>query len=376
MTKIVHFGKYYFPDAGGIESVTASLARGAVRKGHTVTVVCFEKTAANTEEVIDGVRVVRAPIAKLIASQPLGFKYLRQCLKEARDADVVHLHAPNMLGALASLWIGKGPRLLVHWHSDVINKGLLGKLLRPVETALLKRADSIVATSQVYSDASTTLQPFRDKITVVPIGVPDVTLTENRAVAPELPAALQRTIAGKKLVLAVGRLVPYKGFEVLIEAAKYLHDDAALVIVGGGPLLDTLQAAINAAGVSGRVHLAGRLSDGALHTLFTKASLYCMPSTYRAEAFGVVLLEAMAYGLPIVATDIPGSGVPWVNQHGVSGINVPVGDCRALADACNHILSSNQERARYSEGARTRFMTEFTEEVSVKRMLSTYDRII
>jgi glycosyltransferase involved in cell wall biosynthesis len=374
MKRIVHFGKYYFPDAGGIESVTASLARGAVRKGHEVTVVCFAKNANRHEEVIEGVRVVRAPIARMIASQPLGFKYVVRCLKAARDADVVHLHAPNMLGILCSLMMGKRPRLLVHWHSDVINKGMLGKLVRPLETALLKRADAIVATSQVYSDASMTLRPFRDKVTIVPIGVPDAMLAEEQA-GDEVPAELEHVIAGKKLILAVGRLVPYKGFEVLIGAAKTLNEDSVLVIVGDGPLRDTLAAAIASENVAHKVYLAGRLSDGALRSLFTRAELYCMPSTSRAEAFGVVLLEAMAYGKPIVATNIPGSGVPWVNQHGVSGINVPVGDARALADACNRILSCRQERARYAEGARTRFMTEFTEDVSVNRMLSTYERL-
>lgn len=374
MKKIVHFGKYYFPDAGGIESVTASLARGAVRKGHAVTVVCFAKNANSHEEVMEGVRVVRAPIARMIASQPLGLKYVARCLKEARNADVIHFHAPNMLGILCCLMVGKRPRLLVHWHSDVINKGVLGKLVRPLETALLKRADAIVATSQVYSDASMTLRPFRDKVTIVPIGVPDAMLAQEQG-GGEVPAELEHVIAGKKLVLTVGRLVSYKGFEVLIGAAKTLSEDSVLVIVGDGPLRDTLAASIASENVAHKVYLAGRLSDGALSSLFTRAELYCMPSTSRAEAFGVVLLEAMAYGKPIVASDIPGSGVPWVNQHGVSGINVPVGDARALADACNRILSCKQEQARFADGARTRFLTEFTEDVSVNKMLSTYERL-
>lgn len=149
MANVTHFGKYYFPDAGGIESVTISLARGAAAHGHTVSVVCFKKTPAESQEVIDGVRVLRAPIGKMIASQPLGIKYFLLCLTAAKNSDVVHLHAPNMLGALCALFISKKPRLLVHWHSDVINKGLLGKILRPLESALLRRADCIVATSQV-----------------------------------------------------------------------------------------------------------------------------------------------------------------------------------------------------------------------------------
>lgn len=373
MANIVHFGKYYFPDAGGIESVTFSLARGAVAFGHSVSVICFEKTPSNSNEVIDGVRVIRTPIMKMIASQPLGIKYFLQCIKAAKNAGVIHLHVPNMLGALCALFIGKRPRLLVHWHSDVINKGLLGKILRPLELALLRRADCIVATSPVYADASETLRPFKDKIAVVPIGVPDA---KHEGTSSKLSASIVNQIRDRKIILAVGRLVPYKGFNVLIDAAKHLSNDSVAVIVGGGPLQQELQQAIELAGVRDRVVLAGRLSDAALHDLFERATLYCLPSTYRAEAFGVVLLEAMTYGLPIVATDIPGSGVPWVNQHGTSGFNVPVGDPVALAAACNQILASPELRDRLSSGARQRFAAEFTEEVSVKRMMHTYDQML
>lgn len=83
----------------------------------------------------------------------------------------------------------------------------------------------------------------------------------------------------------------------------------------------------------------------------------------------------MTYGLPIVASDIPGSGVPWVNQHGLSGLNVPIGDAKALANACNQILRSEELRSRLSKGARQRFLAEFTEDVSVDRMMATYERL-
>ena len=372
MVKIVHFGKFYLPDSGGIESVTVSLAKGSVNAGYHVTVVCFKKSLSLPNQVIDGVNVVRVPIAKLVASQPLSLKYFTSCLSAARDADVVHLHAPNMLGALCSFFIKRKTRLLVHWHSDVVNKGLLGKFVRPLERALLRRADCIVATSQVYADASEPLASFQGKIAVVPIGVPD---TKQDGEEKTLPSHIEQSIQGKKIILSVGRLVPYKGFDVLIDAANDLVADAIVVIVGGGPLLDQLRDRIASANALQRVVLAGRLSDEDLHLLFRRASLYCLPSTYRAEAFGVVLLEAMAHGLPIVATEIPGSGVPWVNKHGVSGLNVPVNNAHALAAACNQILESSDLRKLLANGARQRFLSEFTEEVSIKRMLSIYERL-
>lgn len=377
MQKIVHIGKYYAPEAGGIENVTYSIAKGGVNAGFKVTVVCFGKNHPEDVEIMDGVEVIRTSIDKLIASQPLGLKYMMSSIKEARKADIVHVHLPNMLGALCCLIIGKRPRLLLHWHSDVINKGILAVLLRPLEKALLKRADVVVATSQAYAEASPLLQDFKNKVTIVPIGVPDVVSPgSGEDHAHNLPLALQEKLAGKKLVLAVGRLVEYKGFNVLIEAAKSLNDNARVVIVGDGPLRDNLKALIVQHGLENKVYLAGRLSDASLKALFARAAVYCLPSVNRAEAFGVVLVEAMAHGIPVVATEIFGSGVPWVNQHGVSGLNVAVGDPVALAAACNQLLANDSVRNRFAEGARQRFTAEFTEDISVKKMLDTYQQLI
>ena len=101
-----------------------------------------------------------------------------------------------------------------------------------------------------------------------------------------------------------------------------------------------------------------------------------MSSTYRAEAFGVVLLEAMANGLPIVATNIPGSGVPWVNQHCITGLIVPIGDAKALANACNDILSSEEMRLEFSRNARSRYLAKFTEAASINRTMKVYSELI
>jgi glycosyltransferase involved in cell wall biosynthesis len=308
-----------------------------------------------------------------VASQPLSYGYFLKCVVAARNADIVHLHAPNMLGALCSLLIPKKTRLLVHWHSDVIGKGTLAVFLRPLEAALLRRADCVVTTSQAYAGASVSLAPFKKKVTVVPIGVPGAKPLGKDFV---IPSVLQEQIADRKIILAVGRLVPYKGFDVLIASAKRLADDAVVVIVGTGPLQAELHQAAVRAGVKDRVLFAGSLGDTALHALFQRSTLYCLPSTSRSEAFGVVLLEAMSYGLPIVATDIAGSGVPWVNQHGLSGFNVPVRDPEALAEACNLILGSGGLHAKLAKGARNRFLMEFTEDVSVTRIMAIYNSLL
>jgi glycosyltransferase involved in cell wall biosynthesis len=374
--KIVHIGKYYFPKLGGIETVTKVLARGAADHGYNVSVVSFNSKAESVFEQADGVMLFRAPLIGTVASQPLGFTYCRCAINEMRKADVVHLHLPNMVGALCSLFIPKHVKLLLHWHSDVINKGLLGFIFRPLEALLLRRADSIIATSAVYAENSISLNPFLNKVIIVPIGISDVALTQHdNASKQALPKILADKISGKKLILAVGRLVPYKGFDFLVEASKMLEEDAIVVIVGDGPMRDTLQNLIYKIGVSDSVYLAGRLDDEVLQALFLQSEFFCLPSTNKAEAFGVVLIEAMAYGLPIVSTNIVGSGISWVNKHNVSGLNISVGDADALASACNQILQSKELRQRLSKGSRDRFVNNFTEKIFVEKVLEIYDSL-
>lgn len=370
MTRIFHLGKYYPPDAGGIESVTASLARGAHAAGHNVTVLCFQ--GLGKEDGFDsGVRIIRSPATKL-SSQPLGWRYLQEGITQTRRADVVHVHLPNMLAALLIACLKKGPAVVLHWHSDVVGKGPLAALTRPLERAMLRRADHVICTSQAYAEASEALQHHRHKVTVIPIGVSDVTQHRQHDKTQALPLTIQDFAQERPIVLAVGRLVPYKGYDVLIRAAKLMRHDAAIVVVGGGPLAVELQDQVNKLQLGGSVLLAGRVSDDILSALKQRAQVYCMPSVERSEAFGVSIVEAMAASLPVIATCIAGSGVPWVNQHEESGLNVTPRDPQALADALDQLLGDPNVRATYAKGARQRYERFFTEEVALTQTLALY----
>lgn len=376
MTNVLHLGKFYPPDNGGIESVTAALARGTVAAGMATTVLCFEEHGRGDAQDC-GVTVRRVPVIK-IASQPLAMTYLREAVRRARNSDIVHVHLPNMLAALAVTRIGPGPKVVLHWHSDVVGKGLLAHLTRPIERAMLRRADKVICTSQAYADASPTLRPFSEKVEVVPIGVADV---PARARAPDalralLPLEMRQHVDGRPLILAVGRLVPYKGFSVLIDAAARMTTDATVVIVGGGPLEAELQAQIASADAGRRVLLAGRVDDATLAALQGLATLFCMPSVERSEAFGVALVEAMAHGLPVVATQIPGSGVPWVNLDGQSGINVPPKNPLELAAALDKLLQNHSLRELLALGARSRYESLFTVQRSINETLGLYAQLM
>ena len=372
MTHVLHLGKFYPPDNGGIESVTAALAQGTAAAGMATTVLCFEEHGRGDAQ--DGDVTVRRVSAIKIASQPLAMAYLREAVLRARNADIVHVHLPNMLAALAVTRIGPGPKVVLHWHSDVVGKGLLAHLTRPIERAMLRRADKVICTSQAYADASLTLRPFAAKVAVVPIGVADVPARLDDPVTQleMLPTGMRRHVAGRPLVLAVGRLVPYKGFSVLINAAARMVSDAAVVIVGSGPLEAKLHGQIASADAGRRVLLAGRVDDVTLAALQGLATVFCMPSVERSEAFGVALVEAMANGLPVVATKIPGSGVPWVNLDGESGLNVSPGDPIELSRALDQLLENPFLRQRLASGARARYEALFTVQRSIDKTLHLY----
>lgn len=370
MKHIVHWGKYFPPDRGGIESVTYDLATGAACEGYRVDVVCFGSVDKTTTETIDAaVKVIRTPIRIFKFSQPIGLAYLFWSVRLGRGADIVHLHAPNMMAALATLFLGTKPRLVVHWHSDVVSKGIVGRILRPLEAAMLRRADVVIATSLAYAKGSRQLGNAMNKVVVLPIGIPDV---GRKSDVDSLPSTISHHVAGRKIVLTVGRLVPYKGLEVLIEAANFIDVDAVVIIVGDGPLMGTLKSQIAQNNLQGRVLLAGRLEDSELASLFRHAAVFCLASTQRSEAFGVVLLEAMAHGLPVVATNIPGSGVSWVNEDGVSGVNVEVRNARALAEACNSLISNGELRRILALGARKRYEDFFTHEKAASKLMGIY----
>jgi glycosyltransferase involved in cell wall biosynthesis len=357
--KIVHFAKFYPPEYGGIESVTEALAEDHAAGGHDVEVVCFTRQDARVEQQ-GALTLRRVKMQKEKSSQPLAAGYLGACAKAAQDADVVHVHTPNVLASLAVLRLPRRVHVVIHWHADIEGKGMLGHLVRPIERAMLRRANCIVTTTKAYAQASPALAAFADRIEVIPIGIADL----DQPPVPE-PAA-------KPYVLFVGRLVPYKGLPVLLNAVAQVNADAEFRIVGAGPEEGALKAQARQLGIVDRVNFMGRVDLDRLQSLLAGTTVFCLPSVNRLEAFGVVLLEAARASRAIIATDIPGSGVPWVNG---TGINVPINDPTELAQALDRLLADPQEVQQLGAAARARFEKEFSRNLMSARFLSLYERL-
>lgn len=367
--RVLQLTKFFPPIFGGIEAVTWELAEGLHGAGVEVSVLCSNQAArTQRERAPSGYPVVRAASWGQLMSTSLAPAMAIELLRRRTAHDIIHVHMPDPMAALA-LWVSRpAARLVVHWHSDVIRQRRALALYRPLQSWLLARADAVIATSDAYARASGPLAPWLHKVAVVPIGMSD-----NRPQACRLRAAeVRQRVRGRHLVFALGRMTYYKGFEVLIEAAKQLPDDCAVIIGGHGELLDEYRHQVAQAGLSGKVLLPGHIPDDELASYFKACDVFCMPSTLRAEAYGVAMVEAMSVGKPVVATDIAGSGVPWVNQHGRTGLNAPVGDAKALAAALTTLLADHAQRLALGQAARRRYEEEFSAARMTERVLALY----
>jgi len=333
-------GKYYPPYQGGMENFLRDLLKGLKEEGVSVSGLVHHHIRGQpfSCEDDDGVPISRVPSCGQLLYLPLSPAFprlLRYVIRDFRP-DLLHLHFPNP-SACWGLMIPEARAIpwVIQWQSDVVPSAIDRRLkaayqmYRPLEQAILRRTQRIIVATEPYLEWSEPLRRWASKCRVVPLGIdperlpwPETSLLEE-AEGSWRPGTLK--------VLAVGRLTYYKGFDVLIRAAARVAG-ISVQIVGHGALRGALQEEIRATGVDGRVVLRGGLQNPELQALLATCDLFCLPSVERAEAFGIVLLEAMRYGKALVVSDIPGSGAGWVVRKGSCGFLTPPGDPAALAD--------------------------------------------
>ncbi|UUX96766.1 glycosyltransferase [Aquabacterium sp. J223] len=363
--------KFYPPVDGGIETAVRDIAEGLTARRWQVEVLCANLVARTLSEP-GAIPVTRVASWGQVASTSMTPSLLPWLRKRQAGQQVVHVHLPNPMANLALWWTRPDARLVVHWHSDIVKQQRLLRLYAPLQEWLLRRADAIIATSPPYAASSSWLQPHRHKVHVVPLCVRDACPADGMKRQAPAADALRARHAGKRIVFALGRMTYYKGFDVLIDAASRLDDSTVVLIGGGGELLAPLRARVAAAGLGHRVHLLGRIADADLAAYYEAADVFCLPSLIRSEAFGLVMLEAMSFGRPVVATHIEGSGVPWVNQDGETGLNAQPGNAASLAGALSRLLDDPALARRLGAGARRRYETHFTPQKMIDALLEVY----
>jgi glycosyltransferase involved in cell wall biosynthesis len=362
--QILHLGKYYPPHKGGMERVLQNLCEGHSERAQ-VTALVINETRSTVQERMCGVRVIRAGCIGTPLSVPIspGLVYWLGRLR----ADVIVHHEPNPVALLSFLLMRPRTPLVMWFHSDIVRQRAFYGAYRPFLRRGLQLARAIVVASPNHVRFTPILEEFSEKCCVVPFGIDPRRFALSSEI--ESRAAAIRVRSELPIVLFVGRLAYYKGVEYLIDAMSRIH--ARLILVGSGPMDQEVRRRSASVPTSGRIEFAGELSDVELVAHFHACDVFVLPSIERSEAFGVVQLEAMASGKPVVSTNLP-SGVPWVNQHGLTGQVVPPANSEALAEAVNGLLKDPYLRKRLGEAGRRRVEMEFT----IPRMTEAFWEIL
>ncbi|MEP6915478.1 MAG: glycosyltransferase [Acidobacteriota bacterium] len=362
--KVLHLGKYFPPSHGGMETHLSLLA-SRLAPLVEVDVAVAAGDQPHGRETVGGVTVHRMRTLGVLASTPI-CPELFTIIRDVRP-DLVHLHHPHPLAMLGYLASGSRVPCVVGYHSDIVRQRVLGRLTAPIVRATLRRSGAILVASPHYLESSTVLQPFRRTCHVVPYGFEPIepARIDQRAVA-ELRARY-----GPRLVLAVGRLTAYKGFEYLVRAMADV--DARLLIVGEGPCRPMLERLVSTLGLHDHVTLLGAVPDVAPY--YEACDVFVLPSISRNEAFGIVQLEAMAAGRPVVNTAI-GSGVEYACPPGLCGLAVAPADPAALAGAIRQLLADPALRRALGAAGRARVTAEFSAAEMVRQTLNIYQQAV
>jgi ABC-type polysaccharide/polyol phosphate export permease/glycosyltransferase involved in cell wall biosynthesis len=368
---VLHIFKVYYPDLfGGTLSVIRDICTG-LKDRFTAHVLACSKVGGNRRIEVNGVAVERVRSFGDVLSLPAAPTFPWRLWRRIAGHDLLALHAPFPLADLVfALGLGRGRPLVVHWHADIVSHATLRPLVEPLMRRTLRRAEAIIVSDAILLDSTPLLREFSNKCHVVPFGI-DVSKYDCPALSS--PA---RAVAGTdrgRLVLACGRLVPYKGFDVLVRAA--VDRDFEVWIIGEGRERARLENLIAELGVEDRVRLLGSVPDGELVKFMRLATVFAMPSVTNAETFGLVQLEAMAAGRPIVNTALD-TAVPLVARHGIEAITVKPGDHEELADAIDTLIGDLDLRRRMGEAAKLRATTRYSTRVFKEGIEGVYRQAI
>jgi len=372
--KVLQLGKQYHPHLGGIEKTMQQMAEGIQDKVDSYVLATQDKGEAYNA-IINGVPVHYAKSWGIVASMPISFDLIMYLRKHSSEYDIIHLHMPFPLGDLACLLSGFKGKLILYWHSDVVRQKKMMLLYKPLMNWTLKRADAIAVATQGNINGSPYIKRYEKKCVLIPFGLRKE--WEEKSDRYWISQLDHKGDINEKLhLLFIGRLVYYKGCDILINAmAKLKELPIDLTIIGSGAMEEELKKRTIQLGLGEKVNFKGRVSDEEMEREITNCDVFVFPSVANSEAFGLVQLEVMAYGKPVINTSLA-TGVPWVSLNGVNGLTVPPLNSQALADAIRWMWENPAGRREMGINARARVKSEFNHEKMISQILELYNGLV
>lgn len=378
--RALHVGKIVPPPYAGIESHVDTLLRTLSPHIDGATLVASAPigSPASWQPPPAPYRIIPCRSFTRLASVAISPGLLTSIRREFSSgrANLLHLHAPNPWGDLAALGSRADTPVVMTWHSDIVGRPALFKLYSAVQQRSVRRADRIVVFTPKHLESSVQLprEVIERKVVQIPIGI-DFARLQSTPVDPAAVESIKAWTAGRPLVLSVGRLVHYKGYEHLLDAMACLRTDAALLLIGTGPLGPQLRRRAAERGLEHRVRFLGEVDGGVLVAALGLCDIFCLPSIEQSEAFGIASAEAMAFGKPTVVCEL-GNGVNYLNKAGVTSLVTPPRDCAALANALDSLVLDDNLRARLGAAGLQWVHAEFNIEAMLSGTLALYKALL
>ncbi|MDW8001813.1 MAG: glycosyltransferase [Deltaproteobacteria bacterium] len=321
--------------------------------------------------MINGVTVHRASSVGIFLSLPLSPDFIIHFYRLIKLCNLAHFHVPFPLAELAYVLTKPSVKTIASWHSDIVRQKIFKPIYYPFLKSFLCRTSVILVPTVQHIHSSPLLSNYTQKCLVVPFGIDPSRFALSQSVQTQVKRIREKF--GKKIILSVGRLVYYKGFEYLISAMTDV--DACLIIVGNGPKKVDLYRKIKELKLEHKVFILSDIPDSSLLAYYHSCDVFVLPSIEPTEAFGLVQLEAMACGKPVVNTNLS-TGVPLVSKHGETGLTVPPRDSSALAAAINYLLKNPDVAERFGQRARQKVQDEFNVSLMIERIYKVYVHIL
>ncbi|MEE9151269.1 MAG: glycosyltransferase family 4 protein [Thermoplasmata archaeon] len=372
--KIAQVAPYFYPHIGGVESHVLTLSERLVKNGNEVTVYTSNYDDLKENEIFHGIKIVRLKQLTRIFSTPITPGIKKAVAKG--DHDVVHAHTPPPLSAYYTAKACKKSKIpfIITFHCDLELPRIIGKITTAFYQRIFgrytfKRADRIIVHTKTYGATSRTIWNF--DVSVIPSAVNP----ERFGDEIECQEIKKRHgLEGKKVVLFVGRLVYHKGLDYLIDSAKLMPKNVCYLIVGSGDYMDKLKRRVKYRCVEDRVIFTGTVPFDDIPKYFAACDVFVLPSISRLEAFGQVVLEAMASSKPVIVSNIP--GVMELVNDGEEGLHAEPMNAGDIAEKINLLLSDPDLRKKMGENGRKMVEKEFTWEKVAKQMEAVYEEII
>ncbi|RJQ78733.1 MAG: glycosyltransferase [Desulfobacteraceae bacterium] len=363
--KVLHIYKdFYPPIVGGIEGHINILARGLAKNKIDVSVL-VSNTRNRIEKIsFDGIQVIKAPEFGRIASAPINPNFPMLLKSFVRETDLFHFHLPNPTAVISWVISGIQKPYVASYHSDIVRQKRLYFFFKPFEKYFFSKVSRIIVASPRYLETSKILQKYKSKSSIIPYGI---SIDRFNKVDHRCVKGIKNQFK-KPIILFIGKFRYYKGLPVLLESMQNV--DAILVIIGSGnrELKEKYKCRDKAV-------FLGELNDNAVNAYLHACDILVLPSVKRSEAFGIVLLEAMACGKAVISTEL-GTGTSYVNLHYQTGIVVPANNRFELSEAMNKILRNADLRRSFGNNGRERVKKYFTDKKMISDTIDLYKSIL